>query len=101
MGRRRSRVSAPLVGFLASVVMFALLFVAFANLSLFGHPLLVRAEVVSADTLAPNADVEIAGVKVGTVKSIDQGPSGATISMLVTSPGAVLYRDATAAVRPH
>jgi phospholipid/cholesterol/gamma-HCH transport system substrate-binding protein len=91
-----------IVGLVASAVMFGLLLFAFTNVTLFQQKMQVKAQVASADTLAPSADVEVAGVKVGTVKSIDvNGQGGAEVVMDVNTQQATIYRDATAQIRPH
>ncbi|MHB8507077.1 MAG: MlaD family protein [Candidatus Dormibacteria bacterium] len=101
MIRGNGRVSPVLVGLLASAIMIGLLVLAFGNINPFYHPALVKAEVTSGDTLAPGADVEVAGVKVGTVQSIDKGNPGGLVSMAVDGRLVKLYRDASANVRPH
>ena len=99
--RRGPAVSPTLVGLISAGLMLLLLIFAFGNVSLFSPTLNVNAQVSSADTLAPGADVEIAGVKVGTVKTIDKGNAGALVSMSVDPRQATLFKDVKLAVRPH
>ncbi|HXA42777.1 MAG TPA: MlaD family protein [Candidatus Solibacter sp.] len=101
MPNRGPRVNPAFVGLVSAAVMFGLLFFAFANVSLFASNMDVKAQVASGDTLAPNADVEVAGVRVGLVKSIDKGNPGALIDMSVDTKKVTLYRDATLQIRPH
>jgi virulence factor Mce-like protein len=101
MRRKTQGVNPAVVGMVAAAVMLGLLIVAFANVSVFAKTTEVKALVSSADTLAPGGDVEVAGVKVGTVKSVDKGEGGALITMTVQSSQATLYQNATAAIRPH
>jgi phospholipid/cholesterol/gamma-HCH transport system substrate-binding protein len=103
MAHRRGEptVNPALVGILAAGIMFTLLFFAFANVSLFTAQMQLKAAVESADTLASNADVEVAGVKVGAVNSVDPGSPGALVSMTVNTSQAAIYKDAKAWIRPH
>jgi phospholipid/cholesterol/gamma-HCH transport system substrate-binding protein len=82
--------------------MFGLLLFAFTNVTLFQPKQTINAQVSSADTLAPSADVEVAGVKIGTVKSIANGANGgAVVTMEINSQKATIYKDVTAQIRPH
>ena len=101
MPNRGPRVSPALVGLIGAAIMFGLLFFAFANVALFASNLDVKAQVATGDTLAPNADVEVAGVKVGLVKSIDKGDPGALIDMTIDTKKASIYKDASLQIRPH
>lgn len=101
MPNRGPRVNPALVGLIGAAIMFGLLFFAFANVSLFAANMDLKAQVASGDTLAPNADVEIAGVHIGLVKSIDKGDPGALIDMSVDTKKATLYKNATLLIRPH
>ena len=101
MPNRGPRVNPALVGLIGAAIMFGLLFFAFANVSLFAANMDLKAQVASGDTLAPNADVEIAGVHIGQVKSIDKGDPGALIDMSVDTKKATLYKNATLLIRPH
>jgi phospholipid/cholesterol/gamma-HCH transport system substrate-binding protein len=101
MPNRGSRVNPAVVGLIAAVIMFGLLFFAFGKVSLFTPTLDVKAQVATGDTLAPNADVAVAGVKVGTVKSIEKGDPGALIDMSVDSREVSVYQNASIKIRPH
>src|ERR1700716_3532019 len=101
MPNRGPRVSPAIVGLVSAAIMFALLFFAFANVSLFASTIDVKAQVASGDTLAPGADVEVAGTKVGMVKSIDKGDPGALIEMSVDTKKVTMYQDASLQIRPH
>jgi virulence factor Mce-like protein len=101
MPNRGPRVNPALVGLIGAAIMFGLLFFAFANVSLFASTRDVKAQVASGDTLASNADVEVAGVRVGLVKSIDKGDPGALIDMSLDTKKVTLYKDATLLIRPH
>src|SRR5258708_25343616 len=101
MPNRGPRVNPAFVGLVSAAVMFGLLFFAFANVSLFASNMDVKAQVASGDTLAPNADVEVAGVRVGLVKSIDKRNPAAQIDMSGDTKKVTLYRDATLHIQPH
>jgi virulence factor Mce-like protein len=101
MPNRGSRVSPAIVGLIAAAIMFGLLFFAFGKVSLFTPTLNLKAQVATGDTLAPSADVEVAGVKVGTVKSIEKGDPGAVIDMSVDTREVTVYQNASIQIRPH
>jgi virulence factor Mce-like protein len=61
----------------------------------------VNVQLQSADALEPKADVEIGGVKVGTVYSIQSDSKGALVSLHVTSQDADIRQDAHVALRAH
>jgi virulence factor Mce-like protein len=90
-----------MVGLICTAAMFGLVIFAFANVSLFASNMDVKAEVASGDTLAPSADVEVAGVKVGVVKSIEKGDPGALIDMSLDTRKVTLHKDTTLLIRPH
>ncbi|HEY8740030.1 MAG TPA: MlaD family protein [Candidatus Dormibacteraeota bacterium] len=99
---RGPSVNPAIVGMIASAAMFGLLLFAFTNVTLFQSKIQINAEVSSADTLSPSADVEVAGVKVGTVKTVGKGSQGGSlVTMEVNTQKASLYRDATLQIRPH
>lgn len=99
--RRGPRVSPVLVGLVAAGGMLVALVIAFANINPFAHTISLRAQVTSADTLVPGADVDVAGVKIGTVKSVDKGDAGAVVTMTMDARSVAVYKDATAYIRPH
>jgi virulence factor Mce-like protein len=99
---RGPSVNPAIVGLVAAAAMFGLLLFAFTNVTLFQPKQVVKAEVASADTLANSADVEVAGVKIGTVKSITSGSNGgAVVTMEINNQKTSIYKDATAQIRPH
>jgi virulence factor Mce-like protein len=85
----------------AAAVMFGLLFFAFTNVALFASNIDVKAQVATGGTLAPNADVEVSGVKVGTVKSVEKGNPGALVDMTIDTKKTTIYKDARLQIRPH
>src|SRR5438094_2039819 len=100
--RHGQAVNPGFIGAIVAAVMAGLLTFAFTNVSLFSQQIEVKAQVASADTLAPGADVEVAGVKIGTVGSIDKGDAGgALVSMKVDTSRVAIYRDASLLIRPH
>ena len=101
MPNRGPRVNPVVVGVVGAAVMFGLLLFAFTNVALFAHTITVKAVVSSADTLAAGADVEVAGVKIGTVKTIERHDSGALITMTADNSRTTIYKDASVAIRPH
>src|SRR3984893_6241795 len=101
MPNRGPRIHPAFVGLIGAAVMFTLLFIAFANVTLFASTMDMKAQVATGDTLAPGADVEIAGVKVGSVKSIDKGDPGALIDMSIDTKKASIHQDASIQIRPH
>src|ERR1700737_1161854 len=101
MPNRGPRIHPAFVGLIGAAIMFTLLFIAFANVTLFASTLDMKAQVATGDTLAPGADVEIAGVKIGSVKSIDKGDPGALIDMSIDTKKASIHQDASIQIRPH
>jgi virulence factor Mce-like protein len=101
MANRGLHVNPALVGLVAAALMFGLLFFAFTNVALFASNIDVKAQVATGGTLAPNADVEVSGVKVGTVKSVDKGNPGALVDMTIDTKKTTVYRDASLQIRPH
>ncbi|HEV7466240.1 MAG TPA: MlaD family protein, partial [Candidatus Dormibacteraeota bacterium] len=65
------------------------------------HHVELRAQLADADSLAPHASVEIAGVKVGEVVGIESRNGAALAVMNVDSQFADVHRDATVMLRPH
>ena len=99
---RGPSVNPALVGFIAAATMFGLLLFAFTNVTLFQSKETINAQVTSADTLAPSADVEVAGVKIGIVKSITtNNQGGALVTMEINTQKTAIYKDVTAQIRPH
>ena len=61
----------------------------------------LHVQLADADALAPHASVEIAGVKIGEVESIDEQGSVAVATLLINSNDADIRTDATVYLRPH
>ncbi len=61
----------------------------------------VKATMTTADALAPKASVEIAGVKVGEVQSVDLVGDQAVVTMNIQSQYADIHQDAKVQLRPH
>ena len=102
MPNRGPRINPALVGIVCAAVMFGLLFFAFTNVTLFQSTIQMKAQVASGDTLAPGGDVEVAGVKIGSVKAIEQGNNGgALVVMSVDTKKITMYKDASLQIRPH
>jgi virulence factor Mce-like protein len=102
-GRHRSQpvVNPAVIGLIAAGAMLGLLFFAFTSVALFTNNIDVKAQVASGDTLAPGADVEVAGVKIGRVNSIEKGDPGALVDMNVDARRVAMFRDASLQIRPH
>jgi phospholipid/cholesterol/gamma-HCH transport system substrate-binding protein len=65
-----------------------------------GHE--VHFQFASANQIAPNAPVRIAGVNVGKVESIEAGPNDtANVTVSLDDEGLPLHTDATARIRPR
>jgi phospholipid/cholesterol/gamma-HCH transport system substrate-binding protein len=65
-----------------------------------GHE--VHLHFASANQIAPNAPVRIAGVNVGKVESIETGPNQtADVTVSLEDKGLPLHTDATARIRPR
>jgi virulence factor Mce-like protein len=101
--RERARIRPELLG---AVVIFGLLFAFYVAASKqlpfisSGHK--VHLEFASANQIAPDAPVRIAGVNVGKVESIDAGPNHtANVTVSLDDKGLPLHTDATARVRPR
>jgi phospholipid/cholesterol/gamma-HCH transport system substrate-binding protein len=71
----------------------------------FEHHFTIKAAFKSANNIAPNSPVRIAGVNVGKVTDIEpmgKGVNqGAVVSMEVNDNGLPIHTDATAAIRPR
>jgi virulence factor Mce-like protein len=61
----------------------------------------VRAELSDADALAPKAGVQIAGVKIGEVHSVDLQGDKAIVTMAIEPQYSDLHSDARVLLRPH
>ena len=105
-----STFAAGLIAIVAILVFTYLGFTKFANP--FASPYTVHAVFSSANGLRPNSFVRIAGVNVGTVKSVSTGPGlqghrrarkcdAAEVTMVIQKQGLPLHDDATFAIRPR
>ncbi|GAC1340249.1 MAG: hypothetical protein NVSMB29_08830 [Candidatus Dormibacteria bacterium] len=65
------------------------------------HDMTVKAQLADADALQPKAAVQVAGVKVGEVKSIDTQGSLALVTLSLSSATYDIHRDARVLLRPH
>ena len=61
----------------------------------------LKVQLANADALAPHASVEMGGVKVGEVQSIDGGGNIAVATLLINSKYFDVHRNATIYLRPH
>jgi virulence factor Mce-like protein len=65
------------------------------------HDALIKAQLTDADNLAPKASVEIAGVKIGEVRSVEGQGNGAVVTMDLYPGNTDIHSDATIQLRPH
>jgi phospholipid/cholesterol/gamma-HCH transport system substrate-binding protein len=61
----------------------------------------INVQLASADTLAPHASVEIAGVKVGEVRSVAAHGDIAVATLQITMQGTAIHSNATVYLRTH
>ena len=99
--RRRPRLSNPVFGLIAVVVIGVVSYLIF-----FGAPIgggyEVKMVVRNAPEVQPGSKVRIAGVNVGTVKSTEAGPGTfATITFELDDAGLPIHEDATVKIRPR
>jgi phospholipid/cholesterol/gamma-HCH transport system substrate-binding protein len=109
MDWRRPRVDPLIVG-VATIAVIVLVLVGVVISGLPGgspipipwsHSVDLKAQLADADSLAPHAAVEIAGVKVGEVVDIASRGDTAVATMRVDSQYADVHKDATVMLRPH
>jgi ABC-type transporter Mla subunit MlaD len=87
-------------GVIGIVVLSVLVYFAFTKSIPFTHGYQVNAYFNNAVNVQPNAQVRIAGVKVGKVASVERGPGATTKVVLeVEDQGLPIYQDATAKLR--
>ncbi len=109
MARGTSRMSPVLIGALTMVVIVVVLVGVVISGLPGGSPIplpwgghvVLKAQLADADSLEPHASVEISGVKVGEVVSIDGNGSTSIATMNVEPQYAGVHRDATVMLRPH
>ena len=65
------------------------------------HKDTIKVQLTSADALAPHASVEIAGVKVGEVRSVDAAGNYAVATLDIDPQYADIHSDAQVFLRPH
>jgi phospholipid/cholesterol/gamma-HCH transport system substrate-binding protein len=100
--RERTRLRPELLGLLVILGVTAAFYLAATKDLPFtgGHE--VHLEFSSANQIAPNAPVRVAGVNVGKVKSIDAGPNHtASVTVSLDDEALPLHTDATARIRPR
>jgi phospholipid/cholesterol/gamma-HCH transport system substrate-binding protein len=101
--RERPRLRPELLGVLVILGLVFGFYVAAAKQLPFvstGHK--VHVEFASANQIAPNAPVRIAGVNVGKVDSIEAGPGDtADVTVSLDDEAMPLHADATARIRPR
>ncbi|HET9050665.1 MAG TPA: MlaD family protein [Candidatus Dormibacteraeota bacterium] len=104
-----SRVN-PVISGVATIVVSLVLVISVVISGIPGGPQLpligssdavLRAQLVDADNLAPHAAVEIAGVKIGEVRSVTGSGNQAIVTMDIFPGNTDIHRDASVAVRPH
>ena len=104
-----STFAAGLIGVVVLAVFSYLAYTKFANP--FANPYTLHATFANAGGVRPGSPVRIAGVNVGTVKSVgpisgcragaQQQCSVADVTMAVNAQGLPIHRDATFAIRPR
>lgn len=107
--RTRTRVNPAVTGLVTMVVIVVVLAAVVMSGLPGGSPIPVpwshhmelRARLADADSLAPHASVEIAGVKVGEVLRIESQRDQAVAVMNVDPQYGDVHKDATVMLRPH
>jgi virulence factor Mce-like protein len=100
--REKSRLRPELLGALVILGVIAAFYLAATKQLPFSGGNEVHLEFASANQIAPNAPVRIAGVNVGKVKSIEAGPNDtADVTVSLDDKGLPLHTDATARIRPR
>ena len=100
--RERTRLRPELLGALVILGVIAAFYLSATKDLPFtgGHE--VHLQFESANQIAPNAPVRIAGVNVGKVESIEAGPNDtAEVTVSLDDQGLPLHTDATARIRPR
>jgi virulence factor Mce-like protein len=100
--REKSRLRPELLGVFVILALIAGFYLAATKQLPFSGGHKVHLQFASANQIAPNAPVRIAGVNVGKVESIDQGPNDtADVTVALDDEGLPLHTDATARIRPR
>jgi phospholipid/cholesterol/gamma-HCH transport system substrate-binding protein len=100
--RERARINPAVMGAFVLIASLLLFYVAASRELPFtgGHEL--RIQFGTANQIAPNAPVRIAGVNVGDVKGIDRGPGdSAMVTVELKDEALPVHSDATARIRPR
>jgi phospholipid/cholesterol/gamma-HCH transport system substrate-binding protein len=100
--RESARLRPELLGLLVVLGVLVLFYLSATKELPFTGGYEARLTFASANQIAPNAPVRIAGVDVGDVKSIEQGPGEtAMVTVSVKDEGLPIHTDATAKIRPR
>ena len=95
---RRNRRAAIIAAALLALVTVA----AFTHGNPVSHGFQLRVDLASAGGLRPGSEVRIAGIRVGSVDSIDRAAHNTTmVTLAISDAGLPLHRDATLAIRPR
>ncbi|MGI8921333.1 MAG: MlaD family protein [Solirubrobacteraceae bacterium] len=101
--RRRPRALNPrMVSIVVIAAIFAISYKAFHPALPFSHPYQLHALFANSNQLRSGSPVRIAGVEVGKVTGVSEGPGQtASVTMNIGSSGQPIHRDAIVAVRPR
>jgi len=102
--RGNSRLGVAGAGALVIVIGVLATYLGFTKMIPFQHHFTIKGAFQSANNIALNSPVRIAGVKVGKVTSVQplgQGQSAAMVTMRIDDQGLPIHRDATLAIRPR
>jgi phospholipid/cholesterol/gamma-HCH transport system substrate-binding protein len=100
--REKSRINPAILGALVLIASVLLFYVAASRELPFtgGHEL--RIQFATANQIAPNAPVRVAGVNVGDVTGIERGPGdSAMVTVELKDEALPIHSDATARIRPR
>ncbi|HEX8075397.1 MAG TPA: MlaD family protein [Thermoleophilaceae bacterium] len=101
---RRREVSPFKAGLMLATLVFVFAFFVFTKTNPFSDPFELKAVFQNSDALQVKSPVRIAGIEVGTVKSVDPeggDSSAATVTMSIKRNGLPVFRDAQAKIRPR
>jgi phospholipid/cholesterol/gamma-HCH transport system substrate-binding protein len=101
--REKARIRPELLGLMVILAtVFAFYVAASKHIPFLGGGHEIKIEFSSANQIAPDAPVRIAGVNVGKVKSIDAGPAHtAAVTVSLDDSAMPIHTDATARIRPR
>jgi phospholipid/cholesterol/gamma-HCH transport system substrate-binding protein len=105
----RPRVNPMISGVITSIVLFVVMAAIFVSGAPSGPQIqlpwnpktTLHVQLANADALAPRASVEIAGVKVGEVQSVDAKGTLAVATLQITHLYSDIHSDATVYLRAH